>query len=99
MSSCDTILKQLLSTHILNTHTHTTNLQPLYSIHYIGQPVLPWQPYLRTGALLLDQSFTAHIPLLTATGTFGLRRRVLLSGTIYITSMLIQSREYMSVLR
>ena len=42
--------------------------------HYTGQSVLAGTP-VKNWMILLEQSFTARMPLLTATSAFGLGRR------------------------
>jgi len=50
--------------------TTTTILRQLYRTTSISR-----HPSLRTGVILLDQSFTAHKPLLMATSAFRLGRK------------------------
>jgi len=54
----------------------TTPQQTSFYGHYTGQPGLakPAAPF-KNWRILLVQSFTARMPLLTATSTFRLRRR------------------------
>jgi len=47
---------------------------PLFYGHYTGAPALA-RTSIKFWNILLVQSFTAHMPLLTATSAFRLRRR------------------------
>jgi len=49
--------------------------QSLFYGHYTGQSVLATAPPVENWRLLLVQSFTARMHLLTATSAFGLGRR------------------------
>jgi len=53
---------------------HNTSYNYYYYLFMAEQPALAGTP-VKNCRILLEQSFTAHMPLLTATGVFGLWRR------------------------
>ena len=63
------VLKSMYSCLIIKLLVQEAINQPPFYDHYTSQPALAnWR-------ILLVQSFTAHMPLLTATSAFGLGRR------------------------
>jgi len=59
---------------LIRVLTITTAASAAVYAHYTGQPVLA-STQLRTGGSCWEQIFTACMPLLMATSTFGLERR------------------------
>jgi len=55
-------------------HSHTTQQPPFYD-HYTALYCVSRSPPVKNWRILLVQSFTVRMPLLTATSAFGLGRR------------------------
>ena len=68
---------------IVNSITHIT--QPFYS-HYTGRRIL------------LEWSFAAHMPLLTATSTIGLGRRMVSVSVVHTINMIINNEQIIVML-
>jgi len=60
---------------------HVQQQQPFYRSTSVS-----WNTQLRTGGFSWS-SFTAHMPLLAATGIFGLQKAVLFNATTYTISI------------